>query len=206
MPERRGRVRPPGDRLDGQLRQALEGVPDDLPVRALTAEDDEQVVTSAGPWAHAEGSADSVRARGKAQVRGSPVSDLAEAVIEIGRLALVLGATDRTACWHPDGQQRESVADHTVMLGWVAPALAAKLYPGRLDAALVAEYALIHDMPEVHVGDTPTLRIDDAGRAAKAERENWAVGQIVGTFGGSLRAELVDRTVALLAEKEAIHA
>jgi Family of unknown function (DUF6225) len=42
----------------GQLRAALEGVPDDLPVRVITAEEpgsdlagDEQVVTGAAPWA-----------------------------------------------------------------------------------------------------------------------------------------------------------
>lgn len=42
----------------GQLRAALEGVPDDLPVRVMPAEEpggdmlgDEQVVISAAPWA-----------------------------------------------------------------------------------------------------------------------------------------------------------
>lgn len=47
----------------GQLRKALEGVPDGLPLLVITAEGDEQAVTGAGPWAHAEGSADDVRAR-----------------------------------------------------------------------------------------------------------------------------------------------
>jgi hypothetical protein len=42
----------------GQLRAALDGLPDDMPVRVITAEEpgsdlagDEQVVISAGPWA-----------------------------------------------------------------------------------------------------------------------------------------------------------
>lgn len=58
----------------GQLRTALEGVPDDLPVRIITAEEpgsdlagDEQVMISAAPWADVDvgpaGSAEDVRAK-----------------------------------------------------------------------------------------------------------------------------------------------
>lgn len=105
------------------------------------------------------------------------MSDLADALIDLGRLALAFGRIDRTACYHPDGVMKESDSDHTVMLGWIAPALAARCFP-QLDTGLVAQFALIHDMPEVYAGDTPTLRIDDAGRAAKAEREHAAVGRL----------------------------
>ncbi len=105
-------------------------------------------------------------------------ADLADAVIDLGCLALAFGRIDRTACWHPDGAMRESDADHTVMLGWVAPALASRLYPLALNVGMVAQFALVHDMAEVYAGDTPTLRISDAGRAAKAERERAAVKRI----------------------------
>jgi putative hydrolase of HD superfamily len=105
-------------------------------------------------------------------------TDLAAAVIDLGRLALAFGRIERTACWHPDGLKREDDADHTVMLGWIAPALAQRLYPGELDATLVAQFALIHDMPEVYAGDTSTLRIDSGGREAKAERERKAAWRI----------------------------
>jgi putative hydrolase of HD superfamily len=113
-------------------------------------------------------------------------ADLADAVTDLGRLAMAFGRIDRTACYHEGGQLRESDSDHTVMLGWVAPALAHRLYPGQLDSDLVAKYALVHDMPEVYAGDTPTLRITAAGLAAKAERENWAIGRLVGEFARSL--------------------
>jgi putative hydrolase of HD superfamily len=119
---------------------------------------------------------------------------LADAVIDLGRLALAFGRINRTACWHPDGQQRESDADHTVMLGWIAPALAQRLYPGELDAALVAQFALLHDMAEVYAGDTPTLRIDDAGREAKAKREHAAGWRIWCEFIDSL--PWIPRTLA----------
>ena len=47
----------------GQLRAALAGIPDDLPVLVITADTDEQVITSAGPWAHVSAPFAEVRAR-----------------------------------------------------------------------------------------------------------------------------------------------
>jgi putative hydrolases of HD superfamily len=113
-------------------------------------------------------------------------ANLADAVTDLGRLAMAFGRIDRTACYHEGAQMRESDSDHTVMLCWVAPALASRLCPSQLDTGLIAKYALVHDMCEVYAGDTPTLRIDGAGRAAKAERENWAVGRLVAEFSRSL--------------------
>jgi len=111
---------------------------------------------------------------------------LAAAAVDIGRLALQFGRIDRTACWHPDGQMRESDSDHTVMQGWIAPALADRLYPGVLDVGLVAQFALVHDMPEVYAGDTSTLRIDAAGQRAKAAREHAAAERLDDEFGHRL--------------------
>lgn len=126
------------------------------------------------------------------------MSDIAEALIDLGRLALAFGRIDRTACYHPDGVTKESDSDHTVMLGWIAPALADRCFP-QLDVGLVAQFALIHDMPEVYAGDTPTLRIDDAGRAAKAEREHLAVRRLMAEFGTQL--PWVPATVVLYEEQ-----
>ncbi len=111
--------------------------------------------------------------------------ELADAVIDLGRLALAFGRIDRTAVYHPDGVTPESDTDHTVMLGWVACALAARCFP-QLDPGLVAQFALVHDMPEVYAGDTPTLRISDEGMAAKARRERAAVERLSGEFGHRL--------------------
>lgn len=111
--------------------------------------------------------------------------ELADAVTDLGRLALVFGRIDRTAVYHPDGVTPESDTDHTVMLGWVACSLAAKYFPV-LDVGLVAQFALVHDAPEVYAGDTPTLRISDAGRAAKAEREAAATRRLRAEFDGCL--------------------
>lgn len=111
-----------------------------------------------------------------------PVADL----LAVADLALRFGEIERTALFHKDGVTREDDAEHTVMLGWLAPALAERLYRRTMRIDLVATMALVHDMPEVFAGDTPTLRIDDAGRAAKAAREELAVGKLSALFDQSL--------------------
>lgn len=99
---------------------------------------------------------------------------LADAAELLARRALEFGEIERTACQHPDGRP-ETDSTHTVMLAWLAPALAAALYPERLDPVLVSAFASVHDAVEVYAGDTPTLRITAEERVAKKHRELAAV-------------------------------
>lgn len=113
-----------------------------------------------------------------------------DALIHLGELAMAFGRIDRTACYHPapraDGSWRkESDTDHTVMLSWLACALAAEWYPA-LNVGLVAQFALVHDAPEVYAGDTPTLRISPEGREAKRVREEEAARRLAEELGRSL--------------------
>jgi len=110
---------------------------------------------------------------------------LADAVQALARYALQFGRIDRTACLHPDGGMRESDTDHTVMLRWIAPALADRCCPD-LPSGDVAAFALVHDAVEVFAGDTQPLRIDADGLAAKKAREAAAAGRWRAEFGGSL--------------------
>jgi putative hydrolases of HD superfamily len=107
-----------------------------------------------------------------------------DAVIKLAFCALEFGEITRTACQHPDGRL-ETDTTHTVMLAWLAPALADLLYP-ELDPELVAAFAVVHDAVEVYAGDTPTLRITPAGREAKKAREAAAVHRWRQDFGGTL--------------------
>ncbi len=109
------------------------------------------------------------------------MSTLAETVIALGRLSLDFGRVDRIT-YHPDGETLESDTDHTVMLGLVACAFAARFPVLNLDLGLVAQFALVHDVVEVYAGDTPTLRINDDQRASKAEREEAALARIRDEF------------------------
>lgn len=109
------------------------------------------------------------------------ITDLADVAEQLARRALAFGEIDRSICQHPDGRP-ETDSTHTVMLTWLAPALADLLYP-QLDSLLVAAFAAVHDAVEVYAGDTPTLRITDAGRAAKRSRELAAAGIWCEEFG-----------------------
>jgi 5'-deoxynucleotidase YfbR-like HD superfamily hydrolase len=104
--------------------------------------------------------------------------DQAAVALELGRLALRFGRVNR-ATFHEDGERPETDTDHTVMLGLVACALA----PAHLDKGLVAQFVLVHDLPEAYAGDTNTAFITPEGRQAKQEREDRAVERLNGEFG-----------------------
>lgn len=119
------------------------------------------------------------------ELAGTEVAGLADSLTDLARLALAFGRIDRTGVYHADRTTPESDTDHTVMLGWAACAIAATWFP-ELDVGLVAQCALVHDAPEVYAGDTPTLRITDQGRAAKAAREAAAVERLDAEFAHRL--------------------
>lgn len=99
-----------------------------------------------------------------------------DAVLTLARISLDFGTVDRVT-FHPDGKTLESDTDHTVMLGLIACAFAAEHPEMHLDIGLVARYALVHDLPEVYAGDTPTTRaLTPEARAEKARREARALG------------------------------
>lgn len=109
----------------------------------------------------------------------------ADAIVAAGRLVLDFGQVDR-GTYYPDGRTRESDTDHTVMLGLIACAIAAELYPD-MNRGLIAQYAMVHDLPEVYAGDTPTLRKPTADAAeAKKRRERAAYDRIAREFGSTL--------------------
>jgi putative hydrolase of HD superfamily len=105
------------------------------------------------------------------------------ATVRLGALGLTLGRVNRIT-YHGDGVTPESDTDHTVMLGLVACAFAARHLP-ELDIGLVAQFALVHDLVEAYAGDTPTLRIDSEQKRVKALREAVALSQIETEFRDS---------------------
>ena len=97
---------------------------------------------------------------------------VADKLTELAKVVLDLGEVERVTL-HPDQERRESVTTHTVMLGIVGCAIAARFYPD-LDLGVIAQRALVHDLVEAipGVGDTPTLRqLNPDESAAKDERE-----------------------------------
>jgi putative hydrolases of HD superfamily len=108
---------------------------------------------------------------------------LYEPIKKLAELALRFSKVDR-ATRLLDGTP-ESDTDHTVMLGWIAPALAARCSDS-LDVGLVAQFALVHDAPEVLAGDVPTLAISGTDRAVKEMREKRAAEALAVMFGATL--------------------
>lgn len=74
-------------------------------------------------------------------------SELATAVVDLGRLALRFGLVER-GTFHPDGVTPETDTTHTVMLAVVGCALAERHLPD-LDRGRVAEFVLVSCLAQV---------------------------------------------------------
>ncbi len=105
-----------------------------------------------------------------------------ESLRKLGELTLKLGEVNR-ATRFPDGVRLESDTDHTVMLGLVACAYAAKDAP-HLDLGKIAQFSLVHDLIEAYAGDTDTFGMhkDEDKKRAKEEREANAMRRIEEEF------------------------
>jgi putative hydrolase of HD superfamily len=104
------------------------------------------------------------------------------AVVDLGLVALRFARVDRITL-HDDGVTPESDTDHTVMLGLIGCAFAARHLP-QLDVGLVAQFALVHDLVEVYAGDTPTMHeLTPEQKQAKADREGNAEHMLAAQFG-----------------------
>ncbi len=108
------------------------------------------------------------------------LSDAARITIDMGALASRLVEVERTRCAHPDGRA-ENDAEHSFMLGKVAPELACALYP-ELDENLVARFAILHDDVEAYVGDTPTDVLSNLDQQSKDARESSGLKQLTKEF------------------------
>lgn len=124
------------------------------------------------------------------------LSPQANLIYAVGMLASQSVQVTRTLCDHPDGRA-ENDAEHSFMLGLIAIPLAEQYYPA-LDSGLVAKYALVHDLAETYVGDTPTHDIDTAGLSAKASRESLGHKQLAKEY-----ASIAPSLVTLLKRYEA---
>lgn len=144
-------------------RMTLDALEEDARLRQL-----EEHVVWLGPWFK-----DAERPRTPAPTVLVPTIP---ALFDLAALALQFGRTNRIT-YHEDGVTPESDTDHTVMLGLCACAFAEQFAP-HLDRGLIAQFAIVHDLAEALCGDTNTLRIDQAGRDEKEQREQTARQEI----------------------------
>lgn len=65
---------------------------------------------------------------------------------------------------------RENNAEHSYMLGLVASEIIMEHYP-TMNAGLACQFALVHDLPELVTGDTPTFHLSPEQQKQKAMDE-----------------------------------
>lgn len=114
-----------------------------------------------------------------------------EYLLELGKISVQMASVER-ATHYPPGRP-ENDAEHSFNLGLSAMELAANYYP-ELDTGLVAQFSYVHDLVEVHTGDTPTFDITAEARAAKEAAEQAAVERLL--------KELPPHTASLLERYE----
>lgn len=101
-------------------------------------------------------------------------------LMRLASLCLRFGRVNR-ATRHEDGVRFETDTDHTVMLGVVACAYAARFAP-HLDRGKIAQFSMVHDLVEAYSGDVQSLGMGAAARASKEEAERAALARIRAEF------------------------
>lgn len=97
-------------------------------------------------------------------------------LLTLGRLTVDFGAVER-APRYPSGRHETDV-EHSFHLAVSAIELATDLYPD-LDVGLVAQFSLVHDMPEVYAGDTRTFKASEETLRLKKEAEAKATARLL---------------------------
>jgi len=77
----------------------------------------------------------------------------------------------------PDGASETDV-EHSFHLALSATELAANYFP-ELDTGLIAQFSLVHDLPEVNVGDLSTFDITDDDRMKKEQAEHASTKKLL---------------------------
>lgn len=130
--------------------------------------------------------------------------------MDLTRLALLVLDFSRVerVTLHPDGKRPETDAEHTLMLIYVACSLATLHPEWGLDVGKLAQLAAVHDLPEVHVGDTNSYGFSAGteaareARAAKKDREAGALQRLLVEHVGNpwLCASLIEYEAQLSPE------
>ena len=115
----------------------------------------------------------------------------ASIALELGALSMRFARVERVPRYE-DGR-RESDVEHSFMLSMVATEIAHLLYPD-MNIGLVGEYAKVHDLIEIIVGDVATFALSPEELAAKETVEHAALE--------SLLADLPPYTANLLRRYE----
>ena len=104
------------------------------------------------------------------------ITDAHDYMLVLGELVTKFARVTRAPRF-PDGE-RETDVEHSFHLALSATELAASYFP-ELDTGLVAQFSLVHDLPEVNVGDVWTFGISAEDRAKKEEAERESTERLL---------------------------
>lgn len=97
-------------------------------------------------------------------------------LLKIGEVSVNFAGIERVT-YYPYGRPENDV-EHSFHLALSAVEMAAGFHP-ELDTGLVSQFSLVHDLPEVHVGDTPTFNITPEARIIKEATEKEATEKLI---------------------------
>lgn len=112
-------------------------------------------------------------------------------LLNLGELTVKFADIHRITLY-PDGHYENDV-EHSFHLALSAVEIAANYHP-ELDAGLVSQFSIVHDLPEVYAGDVPSFQISDDAATAKKRAEETALDKLL--------AELPPHTAQLLKRYE----
>lgn len=119
-----------------------------------------------------------VESSGRERIDANPelVQQAHDYLLALGSLTVRFAEVER-APRYPNGE-RETDVEHSFHLALSAIELAADYYP-ELDVGLVAQFSLVHDLPESYAGDVWTFDISDEDRAKKELAEQEATKRLL---------------------------
>ena len=99
-----------------------------------------------------------------------------DSLLKIGEITVKFAGVER-ATYYP-GARPENDVEHSFHLAMSAIEMAATYHP-ELNSGLIAEFCLVHDLPEVYAGDIPTFNITPEARIAKEAAEAEATEKLL---------------------------
>lgn len=100
-------------------------------------------------------------------------------VLAISQLTIDFASVERIPRYFHN--RRENDAEHSFMLGLASIEIGKQYYPG-LDAGLMVQFALVHDLVELETLDTPTFQADENTLNAKHQAEQAALEKLSNTL------------------------
>lgn len=107
--------------------------------------------------------------------RAAKAEQASDTILTLGKVAMQFARVERVPRY--DSESRENDAEHSYMLALVATEIAKQHFPN-LDAGLVSQFSIVHDLIELETDDVATFTLDEASLAEKEAMEMAALDRL----------------------------